>query len=206
MHWLARLRHAEAYPCPLGLGSRPGTQIRAGHAVEVSGTAVIVDGDTLWVGSQEVRIHGIDAPETSQKCQLPKGTWDCSATAIAALASMTDGKAVRCIGNEVDRYGRLIAKCSTIGFPDIGARFVASGLAWAFIKYSTDYQTLEAGPAQGSSASGSRRHSRLGSTAPGAGIPRRRSRLRTVPSRAISTPRARGSITLHGQSIMLRPG
>ena len=41
-------------------------------AMEVSGPAAIVDGDTLWVGSQEIRIHGIDAPETNQKCQLPK--------------------------------------------------------------------------------------------------------------------------------------
>src|SRR5260221_3593175 len=61
-------------------------------AIEVSGPAVIVDGDTLWVGSQEIRIRGIDAPETSQKCQLPKGTWDCSRAVVAALANMTDGK------------------------------------------------------------------------------------------------------------------
>jgi endonuclease YncB( thermonuclease family) len=45
-------------------------------ATEVSGPATIVDGDTLWVSSQEVRIHGIDAPETSQRCHLPKGAWD----------------------------------------------------------------------------------------------------------------------------------
>ena|SRR5260221_13506745 len=104
---------------------------QAGDALsmEVSGPAVIVDGDTLWVGSQEVRIHGIDAPETSQKCQLPKGTWDCSGAAIAALASMIEGKAVRCVGDEVDQYGRLIALCSTNAVPDIGAQLVASGLA-----------------------------------------------------------------------------
>lgn len=38
-------------------------------SMEVSGPAAIVDGDTLWVGGQEVRIHGIDAAETGQKCQ-----------------------------------------------------------------------------------------------------------------------------------------
>src|SRR5262249_45695007 len=81
--------------------------------MEVSGPATIVDGDTLWIGSQEIRIHGTDAPETSQKCQLPKGTWDCSTAAITALASMTEDKVVRCVGNEIDQYGRLIAKCST---------------------------------------------------------------------------------------------
>src|SRR5262245_17751989 len=114
--------------------------------MEVAGHAVIVDGDTLWIGSQEIRLHGIDAPETSQKCQVPQGTWDCSGAAIAALASMTDGKTVRCVGNEVDQYGRLIARCSTDEVPDIGARLVASGLAWAFVKYSTDYSALEVGP------------------------------------------------------------
>jgi hypothetical protein len=56
---------------------------------------------------------------------------------------MTEGKAVRCIGDENDQYGRLIAKCSTIGVPDIGATLVARGLAWAFVKYSSDYSSLE---------------------------------------------------------------
>jgi len=97
----------------------------AAWSTEVSGQVAMVDGDTLWVGSQEIRIHGIDAPETSQKCQLPKGTWDCSGGAINALASMIDGKTVTCASNEIDQYGRLIARCSTDEVPDIGARLVA---------------------------------------------------------------------------------
>jgi endonuclease YncB( thermonuclease family) len=76
-------------------------QVDATWSKEVSGPAAIVDGDTLWVGSHEIRIHGIDAPETSQKCQLPKGTWDCSTAATDALASMTENKIVRCVGSEV---------------------------------------------------------------------------------------------------------
>ena len=77
------------------------------QAMEVAGPARVVDGDTLEIGSQAIRIHGIDAPESAQKCQLPKGTWDCSSAAIEALANMIEGKAVRCIGNEIDQYGRL---------------------------------------------------------------------------------------------------
>lgn len=117
-----------------------------GHAASVSGTAVIVDGDTLWVGSDEIRIHGIDAAETAQKCQLPKGTWDCAKAASDALAAITDGKTVTCQGSERDQYGRLIARCSTEVEPDIGAKLVASGLAWAFVKYSADYIDLEMRP------------------------------------------------------------
>ncbi len=82
------------------------------QAATVSGAATIVDGDTLWVGGTEIRIHGIDAPETSQLCQLPTGTWDCASAASAALQAVTQGKTVTCAGHEIDLYGRLIARCS----------------------------------------------------------------------------------------------
>lgn len=114
--------------------------------MEVSGRVAIVDGDTLWVGSQEIRIHGIDAPETSQKCQLPQGTWDCSSAAVTVLRAIVEGRAVRCAGHELDQHGRLIARCGTDEVPDIGAQLVASGVAWAFIKYSTDYIQFEKAP------------------------------------------------------------
>jgi hypothetical protein len=65
---------------------------------------------------------------------------------IATDAAGTQGKTITCEGHETDQYGRLIARCSTDGFPDTGARLVASGLAWAFVNYSTDYSALEEGP------------------------------------------------------------
>jgi endonuclease YncB( thermonuclease family) len=122
------------------------SQAAAAASMQVSDPAIIIDGDNLWVGGQEIRIFGIDAPETSQRCQLPKGTWDCSEAVIAALHAATDGKTVQCEGQEFDQYGRLIARCATDEVPDIGAQLVASGLAWAFVKCSTDYVSLEQDP------------------------------------------------------------
>ncbi|QIG46838.1 thermonuclease family protein [Nordella sp. HKS 07] len=58
---------------------------------------------------------------------------DCSKAAIAALAARVEGKTVSCVGHERDTYGRLIARCST-DEPDIGAKLVSAGLAWAFVK------------------------------------------------------------------------
>jgi endonuclease YncB( thermonuclease family) len=120
------------------------------HAAAASGRATIIDGDTISVMMDGtpfvVRIFGIDAPETGQKCQLPKGTWNCSRTAIRALAAMAEGKVVSCDPRGRDAYGRLIGVCSTKTEPDIGAKLVASGLAWAFVKYSTDYSQLEEAP------------------------------------------------------------
>lgn len=112
-------------------------------AATVTGSAIIVDGDTMRIGGEEIRVYGIDAPETAQKCQAPKGTWDCAQAVIDAVAAMTAGKTVRCEGQERDQYGRLIARCSTDDEPDIGARLVSDGLAWAFVKYSADYIDLE---------------------------------------------------------------
>ena len=108
-------------------------------ALELSGPSRVIDGDTLEIGSRRVRLYGIDAPETAQRCQLPKGTWDCGSEAENALARFTGGHVVRCRGSSFDQYHRLIAICSTDAEPDINAKLVAQGLAWAFTKYSTDY-------------------------------------------------------------------
>jgi endonuclease YncB( thermonuclease family) len=116
------------------------------QAMELAGPARVVDGDTLEIGTQTIRIHGIDAPEASQICLLPKGTWDCSSAAVNVLRAIVEGKEVRCAGHEFDQYRRLIAHCATDEVPDIGAQLVASGLAWAFIKYSNNYAGLEKGP------------------------------------------------------------
>jgi endonuclease YncB( thermonuclease family) len=35
------------------------------RAMEIAGTARVVDGDTLEIGAQSIRLHGIDAPEAS---------------------------------------------------------------------------------------------------------------------------------------------
>jgi len=89
-------------------------QMGAGHATEVAGPARVVDGDTLEIGTQAIRLHGIDAPEASQVCQLPKGTWDCSAAAVNVLRAMVEGREVKCAGHEMDQYGRLIARASAL--------------------------------------------------------------------------------------------
>ena len=52
----------------------------------ISGTAAVVDGDTLDVGSIRVRLFGIDAPETAQECADGRGAkWACGRSAKGAL-------------------------------------------------------------------------------------------------------------------------
>jgi endonuclease YncB( thermonuclease family) len=37
------------------------------------GPARIVDGDTLYIGKDKVRLYGVDAPEKAQTCRNSKG-------------------------------------------------------------------------------------------------------------------------------------
>lgn len=107
------------------------------------GAARVVDGDTLEIAGERIRLHGIDAPETGQTCTDAAGAgWDCGGFATAALARLAAGE-TRCEGVEHDRYGRLVARCSAIG-ADFGAALVEGGAVFAYARYSADYLAHEA--------------------------------------------------------------
>lgn len=115
---------------------------RVAGAETVSGRAVVTDGDTLRIGTETVRLFGIDAPEARQTCQTAGGkTWRCGRWSTATLQRLASGRLV-CTGDSRDRYGRLLARCgSTDG--DIGRAMVAAGAAQAYRRYSTDYVDAE---------------------------------------------------------------
>jgi nuclease-like protein len=86
-------------------------------------------------------LHGIDAGETAQTCNAAAGgTWPCGIEATRALRSTIASHDVSCQPVTLDRY---VARCF-IGSNDIQAHMVRQGLAWAFVKYSSDYVTEEA--------------------------------------------------------------
>lgn len=104
----------------------------------VAGPAVVVDGDTLRMGAERIRLHGIDAPELDQRC----GPVACGAAARDWLAERIGSAMVECEGRERDRYRRLVAVCLVDG-DDLGRQMVAHGWALAYRRYSTDYVAEE---------------------------------------------------------------
>lgn len=101
-----------------------------------------IDGDTLMVGDQEVRLFGIDAPEYHQTCKRNGGSWACGADAADLLARLATGKQVFCQSMGNDRYGRVLGRC-VAGTTDLNRTMVANGYAVAYRRYSADYLSIE---------------------------------------------------------------
>lgn len=114
-------------------------------AETVSGVATVVDGDTIDLGLETVRLFGIDAAEAGQRCNASGGAdWDCGASATRRLRTLVNGRQVSCAVRDIDRYGRLVSFCSAAGGArDLGAVLVSEGLAWAFRRYSNAYVAEE---------------------------------------------------------------
>ena len=54
----------------------------------IRGQAKIIDGDTVHIGKNKIRLHGIDAPETNQTCTIKEKTWECGIESYLALKSI----------------------------------------------------------------------------------------------------------------------
>jgi endonuclease YncB( thermonuclease family) len=105
--------------------------------------ALVVDGDTIDVGAERIRIHGIDAPEVAQRCANGRGgTWACGERAAERMAELVEASPVSCAPKSRDQYGRIVAVCRARGV-DVGKALVREGLAWAFRRYSEDYAAQE---------------------------------------------------------------
>jgi len=111
-------------------------------AETLTGVASVVDGDTVKIHGERVRLHGIDAPESAQQCRQKGRHWPCGRRAAFALADRIGRRPVRCDGRERDRYGRLVAVCYQ-GGTDLNAWMVREGWALAYRRYSREYVTEE---------------------------------------------------------------
>ena len=112
------------------------------HA-DVGGHPTVLDGDTLEVAGERIRLHGIDAPERRQQCVVDGAAWPCGTEASLALAARIAEHRVECEETDKDRYGRIVAVCR-IGESDLNAWMVAEGWALAYRRYAMDYTGQEA--------------------------------------------------------------
>lgn len=103
-----------------------------------------VDGDTLSMGADRLRIHGIDAPEMGQSCERAGRAYACGEAARNAMAGILGRGVVACTQLDTDRHGRRIVRCHDEQGRDIAAELVRQGWALAFTRFSSDYVAQEA--------------------------------------------------------------
>ena len=113
-------------------------QIPGLATAEISGSAKVIDGDTIKIGSARIRLHGIDAPESAQVCKADDKSYRCGTSATLALARRIGNRSVSCEERDRDRYGRVVAVCRA-GGEDLNGWLVSEGLALAYRRYSADY-------------------------------------------------------------------
>ncbi len=112
-------------------------------AETITGVSSEIDGDTLEVRGQRIRLHGINAPESRQLCIRADGTsWRCGQQAALALSDRNGRQQVFCRVRDTDRYGRAIAVCVQDG-SELNAWMVQQGRAVAYRRYSRDYIPAE---------------------------------------------------------------
>ncbi len=109
---------------------------------DVTGIASVIDGDTIEVHDQRIRLHGIDAPESRQLCRKDGERWRCGKDASSALKAFLGSRPVSCEELDRDRYRRIVAKCAVDGV-DIGDWMVSQGWAVAYYQYSYEYSRAE---------------------------------------------------------------
>ena len=103
------------------------------------GVPKVVDGDSLILNNERVRLKGIDAPEGRQYCEKQGKKWACGRAATSALRRLIGRQNVECKGSEFDKHDRLLAVC-TVGGVEINQFMVREG--WA-VSFGGRYKSLE---------------------------------------------------------------
>ncbi|MGX9443274.1 thermonuclease family protein [Nitrobacteraceae bacterium UC4446_H13] len=103
----------------------------------IEGHASVIDGDTIEIYGQRIRLAGIDAPESDQLCRdADSNHYRCGQKASNDLAAFIDRRPVTCIDVDRDRYGRTVAVCTVAGV-DLADWLVRGGLGHGIAKATT---------------------------------------------------------------------
>ena len=97
------------------------------HVAADAQNIAVIDGDTLRLDGQIIRLRGVEAPDRGDRC---RGDLDCGGAAAAALAGLVRGRRVECALADHDSAGRPYAACDANG-TDLSRAIVASGWARA---------------------------------------------------------------------------
>jgi endonuclease YncB( thermonuclease family) len=102
---------------------------------DLAGAARVVDGDTLEVRGEKLRLQGIDAPELAQTCEAAGRPVPCGKLAAEHLDELIGSRTLNCAVEGRDRYGRGLARCQA-GGRDVAEAMTRDGWALSDRRYS----------------------------------------------------------------------
>jgi endonuclease YncB( thermonuclease family) len=118
-----------------------------GFALVFEGIPRVIDGDSLEINNNKIRLFGIDAPEKKQICKKPyliisflnfQRDYKCGLMATNQLKKFIDNRMIKCISEIKDRYNRYLSICF-LEKKDINSWLVKNGYAVAYKRYSKKY-------------------------------------------------------------------
>ena len=109
---------------------------------EIYGNPRIIDGDSIEIKNEKIRLLGIDAFEKKQECSRKDGTkYKCGEEAVLNLLTIiSSDQPVRCVAKKKDLYKRWLATCY-VGKLDVNESMVLYGNAFSYM--SKKYKTVE---------------------------------------------------------------
>jgi endonuclease YncB( thermonuclease family) len=104
----------------------------------IVGRAAVIDGDTIEIQGERIRLNGVDAPETAQLCRnAQQRPYGCGAVAARVLDKfLAASRPTRCEFVERDRYGRFVGDCYRADGARVAAILVRNGWALDWRRYS----------------------------------------------------------------------
>jgi endonuclease YncB( thermonuclease family) len=134
------------------IGARPGMPAAAaGNRLPHRQLALIGGGKSVTgrardgvtrVGGVTVRLTGIEAPESEQRCGGGANRWRCGAVAATVLSRLVNGRRASCSLAGSDEAGRTLGQCS-VGQKDVGAELVRQGYVFADGSFLARYASQE---------------------------------------------------------------
>ena len=112
---------------------------------QITGQAIILDADTLSIGTKIIRLDGIDALELGQFCKnKKKEMWPCGVHAAELLNHRIGAEDITCIGNKFKQSERYVSTCF-VGKTNLNEWIVEQGYALSFTMYTDKYKEAELG-------------------------------------------------------------
>lgn len=108
----------------------------------ITGTAVVVDGSSLDIKSNRIRIWGVDTPERGAWCYRNGRRWKPADDATSALRRCVQGKTVTCRVQNIERSWfrrRHTSECWTEDGQDVGECMIRGGWATDYTCFSDGY-------------------------------------------------------------------